>query len=240
VGPDRIKAGRGIKVNRTGQLYVISADAQTAAAASGDTRWLPLGTVASTTSGAPDNAEFTLASFLDIPNGTPVRWVSGSTYVYAIVTAVDSGDETYLYRGAEIVAGDALEYDSMLLSTQIQLYIAGEYGSTTGSGKLWSASTQRFAWLLGPAQVCAFRMVHGNDATTSQATMNVGVDGTYVSANGVTLNGTDWVRNDAVDIVAPPATLLVYGSEVEIGCIVACVGATKAEDLSIEILVASE
>jgi hypothetical protein len=256
----RITGGRGVRVVQRGEIVTISADVQstTTSVSAGDTRWIAF------TIKAIDGDEFQVSeNAVSIPNGTPIRWsetvtVEGSsatTSVYrygAVVAGVNVpasspavGTSTYNYVGPEMPALGSSPatmtawYDAYKLSTMVRAFVSGEYANATDSDIIWTLKSGRFKWLGAPSYLVQVQACQGTNATTTQPIVNVSIDDEDVTEDGVQMVGSVFEANAANDILTDGYGA-VYGDIVKVAVTTAAVGATKAEDLTLEMLFVSE
>jgi len=179
-----------------------------------------------------------------IPTGAPIRWqVDGDGIIYrygAIVAATNNGTETtYSYVGPAMVSPLALWWDRYRLSTMVHMFVSGEYANATGADILWTLRSVRFKWLGAPHYLVQVIACQGTDATTTQPKINISVGDSNVTTNGVQLVTSAFVGNAANDILIA-GYKAEYGEIVKIAVTTAAVGATKAANLTVELLFVSE
>lgn len=235
-----IKAGPGIKITQVGHNYTISNSRKesTSVSSGGDTRWQPI-TFSSNTSGT-FLVEETEAS---LPEGAPIRWLESPATVYyygAIQSAVNNGTQTtYTFAGPSAATMTALDWDTFRLSTMVHLFVSGEYGTNTGTDLLWDLKSIKFKWLGCTSFLVNIEATQGTNATTTQPIINVSIDDNNISTNGIQMVSSSFVSTTSNDINSAKYTAF-YNSIIKIACTTACTGATKSEDLSLELLFVSE
>lgn len=198
----------------------------------GDSRWVSLDVP------TVDGSSLTWDTDPGLDSGIPIRWTEdGTTYAYGVILADAYG--AYTYRGPAMGTVTAMWYDSYRLSTMVHLFCAGEYANSTDTDILWNLKSVRFDWLGSPSYLVGISAAQGTNATTTQPIVNVSIDDSNVSANGVQMVSSAWEENDATDI-SSTNYVAIYGDPIKIAVTTAAVGATKAKDLSIELLFVSE
>lgn len=233
VGTTTIKAGPGIFVKQRGSNFIISASASGGSGiGGGENRWVSWGSAEDVTA---DQITTTSSEALD--PGTPIRWHNGTSYDYAIV--VSGSASIYMYIGPPITEGASLFYDRYSMTTTLHMTAPGSYGESTYDNVIWSIGGTRFAWLGSPAFIVGWRIMHVQDATTTQPKMNVGVNDDLISATSKACSASSWTTNSTTDILTTYYEV-AYGDNIRVAVTDAGVGATHAEDLSVEILLVAK
>lgn len=234
----------GRETEDTGEQWVIIQWPVGGGGGGGDTRWVSV-----TADSISDDEIVVIEDDVSMQPGTPIRWdeATGSEdpdYRYGVITSATQtagspAYTTYTYAGPPMTNYAPMWRDQYQLSTMVHLFVSGEYANATGSDILWTLRSVRFKWLGATHYLVQMQACQGTDATTTQPVINISIDDTAVTDDGVQLVTSTFVTNDANDILTA-GYQANYGDIVKIAVTTAAVGATKAKDLTVELLFVSE
>lgn len=175
--------------------------------------------------------------------GTPIRVVQGGVTRYVIVSAKAASHVDVLGPALNIAQTiTLLEASTPDRVVQVDMFIAGFYGSSTGD-KLVSVMRTRNRWMMGPARIAHFAAVQHAADSTVQPRVNLKVNANLVSTansnQGIDLStaGT-WVDNPVATINSANASM-VFGDSMEINVAIAA-GTGNASDLTLSVLLIME
>jgi hypothetical protein len=177
--------------------------------------------------------------------GMPIKFASGGTYFYALITTMSfSTNTTITFSGAPATAttnwidADTLFVGTPEMVTMETFQVAGAYATSAISNVLENYLNLRYVWRKAEACLVHFSVVHTVDATTTQPKVNVkraGTDpiSTSNSNTGVEVSATTWSPT-TVDIHT--SNYVIRTSDTIELSVTADAGLVKASDLTIQMM----
>ena len=222
-----------------GKTYAIKdgAVAEVVAGGGGLSLWTELTSCYTATPASTSTLTMTVDKTGTVKVGMPIRYTISSVVYYGICTAITSNLLTI--AGAPM-GGDVtkLEYGLPSSVQVVSLDVGDLYAEATSTTMLYSLMDIKRLWRQGKAYCVTFSAMHKTVAGTTQAKINVLVNGQRVSTNDTNLGiqlstaGT-WVDNSAVAISTTYYDINP-GEAIELECTAAGVGTPKGADLTVE------